>query len=104
MCAANILAFGAEPREYQEPCLMTPRGAGLHQYPLRGYAAFFSFAHLARCAAAILLRPAAEIVRFGVGVGLASFTFAHRAFCARLIFWRPAADMVPFLDLGRLTR
>jgi hypothetical protein len=53
--------------------------------PLYHYATLLTFAHLNRCAAAILLRPAAEIVRFG---------FAHRAFCARLIFLRPAADMV----------
>jgi len=32
----------------------------------RRYAARFTFAHLARCAAAIRLRPAAEIVRFGL--------------------------------------
>jgi hypothetical protein len=31
------------------------------------YAALFTFAHRARCAVAILLRPAAEIVRFGLG-------------------------------------
>jgi hypothetical protein len=34
------------------------------------YAAFFpalTFAHLARCAAAILFLPAADIVRFGFG-------------------------------------
>jgi hypothetical protein len=37
--------------------------------------------HLALCAAAIPLRPAAEIVRFGLAV----VVFAHRAFCARLI-------------------
>jgi hypothetical protein len=54
--------------------------------------ALFIFAHRARCAAAIRLRPAAEIVCFGV-----AFCFAHRAFCARLIFWRAAADMVPFV-------
>jgi len=29
--------------------------------------AAFTFAHLARCAAAILFLPAAEIVRFGFG-------------------------------------
>jgi hypothetical protein len=53
----------------------------------------FAFAHRARCAAAILLRPAADIVRFGLAV----LCFAHRAFCARLIFRRAAADMVLFL-------
>jgi hypothetical protein len=52
----------------------------------------FTFAHLARCAAAILLRPAAEIVRLAFGAW--PFDFAHRAFCAKLIFLRAAADMV----------
>jgi hypothetical protein len=60
------------------------------------YAAFFccafNFAHLARCAAAILLLPAAEIVRFGLGAR--PFVFAHRAFCAKLIFLRAEADRV----------
>ena len=63
-----------------------------------GYAAFFCliFAHLARWNAAIFLRAAADIVRFG----FTAFTpfddavFAHRAFCARLIFLRAAADRV----------
>jgi hypothetical protein len=50
----------------------------------------FTFAHRALGAAAILLRPAAEIVRFGVAV----FCFAQRAFCARLILLRAAADIV----------
>ena len=49
-------------------------------------------AHLAFCAAAILLRPAAEIVLFGFGA--CPFVFAHRAFCARLILRLPAADIV----------
>jgi hypothetical protein len=59
-----------------------------------GYAAFFCliFAHLARWNAAIFLRAAADIVRFG----FTAFTpfddagFAHRAFCAMLIFLRVA--------------
>ena len=60
------------------------------------YAAFFSrltFAHLALCAAAILLRPAAEIVRLGLTV-----LFAHRAFCAKLILLRAAGDKVCWRD------
>jgi len=61
----------------------------------RPYAAFFgtafTFAHLARCAAAILFRPAADIVRLGLPF---DFCFAQRAFCARLIFLRAAADKV----------
>jgi hypothetical protein len=58
------------------------------------YSARFTFAHRALCAAAIRLRPAAEIVRFGAAV----LCFAHRFFCARLILSRPAADIfrVPF--------
>jgi len=50
------------------------------------YAVFFAdftFAHLARCAAAILRRAAADIVRFlGIVTTFAfcpRFTFAHRA-------------------------
>jgi len=61
--------------------------------PSTDYATFvsrFTFAHRARCAAAILLLPAAEIVRFGLAV----LCFAHRAFCARLILLRAAADIV----------
>ena len=56
---------------------------------LRNYARF-TFAHLARCAAAIRFLPTAEIVCFGLAVRC----FAQRAFCARLIFRFPAADIV----------
>jgi hypothetical protein len=52
------------------------------------------FSHLALCAAAIRLRPAAEIVRFGLGAFPFTFCFAHLAFCARLILLRPASDIV----------
>ena len=55
---------------------------------------FAAFAHRALCAAAIRLRPAAEIVRFGFGARLFAFCFAHRAFCARLILRLPAADIL----------
>jgi hypothetical protein len=61
------------------------------------YAAFLcclTFAQRARCAAAILLRPARLIVR--TGVGTARLVFAHRAFCASEIFLRAAADSVRF--------
>jgi hypothetical protein len=68
-------------------------------------AAFFNFAQRARCAAAILFRPAAEIVR----VGFAEFTtwpvvvrFAQRAFCAKLIFFRAAALITLRSSLGAL--
>jgi len=53
----------------------------------------FSFAHLARWAAAILFLPAADIVRLGFTLPAWPF-FAQRAFCAKLIFLRAAADMV----------
>jgi hypothetical protein len=56
------------------------------------YAARFTFAHRALCAAAIRFLPAVEIVRFGFGA--CPFAFAQRAFCARLILRRPAADIV----------
>src|ERR1035438_1744604 len=68
----------------------------------RSYAAFFfaalNFAHLARCAAAILFRAAADIVLF-LGM-LTTFcfcsasprTFAHRALCAAAILALPAGD------------
>lgn len=64
----------------------------LTQFQVIVYAA--RFAHLARCAAAIRLRPAAEIVRFGFCV----LVFAQRAFCARLILRLPSADIfrIPF--------
>jgi|ERR1035441_1896203 hypothetical protein len=61
-----------------------------------------NFAHRARCAAAILFLPAAEIVRFGLGAR--PFAFAQRAFCARLIRLRPAADMVWLLPPPNLPR
>jgi len=54
------------------------------------YLLAFAFAHLALCAAAMRLRPAAEIILFG----LVAFCFAHRAFCARLILRRAAGDRV----------
>src|ERR1035437_9325982 len=53
------------------------------------YAAPSAFAPRPLCAAAIRLRPAAEMVLFGFAL-----CFAHRAFCARLILRRPAADIV----------
>jgi hypothetical protein len=55
----------------------------------------FTFAHLARCAAAIFRRAAADMVRL-TGTGPAAFAdrFAHRAFCARLMRLRAEADIV----------
>ena len=66
--------------------------------------AAFTFAHRARCAAAIFLRAAADRIRFfgiemTLGLRLFAFTFAHRAFCAAAILALPAADItlrVPF--------
>ena len=70
------------------------RSSGLYSRTA-SYAAFFSpalaFAQRARCAAAILLRPAAEIVRLGFDPFRA---IAHRFFCARLIRFRAEADNV----------
>ena len=55
-----------------------------------------TFAHRARCAAAIFRRAAADSVRLGLAVGASvpKVLLAHRAFCARLIFLRTAADNV----------
>jgi hypothetical protein len=72
----------------------------------RPYAAFFfaalTFAHLARCAAAIFLRDDADIVRFAgtepvvfAAGGCDPFRdFAQRNFCAMLIRFRAEADNV----------
>ena len=62
------------------------------------YAAALTRAHLARWAAAIFLRAAADIVRLGFGLAVVSLEarLAHRAFCARLIFLRAAAERVRF--------
>src|SRR5262249_25288857 len=63
-------------------------------------AAFFAaltFAHLARCAAAILFRAAGDSVRFFEVVGLLCafpFTLAHRALCAAAIRSLAAAESV----------
>ena len=62
--------------------------------------AAFIFAHRARCAAAILLRALADIVRF-LGIvttfafPLLVLAFAHRALCAAAILALPAADILP---------
>jgi len=63
----------------------------------------FTFAHLARCAAAIFRRTDRDIVRFtgaapvvfAAWAGCDSFrTLAHLAFCACAILRREAADMI----------
>src|ERR1019366_9118590 len=56
--------------------------------------AAFTFAHRARCAAAILFLPAADIVRLGFGAR--PLAFPHRARCARLIRLRANADTPRF--------
>jgi hypothetical protein len=57
-----------------------------------------TFAHLARCAAAILRRADADIVRllgFGeIGTTFFAFNFAQRALWAAAIFFRPEAEIV----------
>jgi hypothetical protein len=55
-----------------------------------------TFAHLARCAAAIFLLAAADNVRLGLTVVAKPLEvlFAQRAFCAKLIFFRAAAERV----------
>jgi hypothetical protein len=74
------------------------------------YAAFFAaltFAHRARCAAAILFLPAADMVclpRFDpIETTFPALTFAHRAFCARLIRLRAEADMMRLRPASWLT-
>jgi hypothetical protein len=69
------------------------------------YAAFFfpalTFAHRARCAAAIFLRADADMVRLAGAEPVTAFAgcdpfraFAHRARCASAIFLREAADTI----------
>jgi len=62
--------------------------------------AAFTFAHRARCAAAIFLRPAADIVRFlgivtTLPLSLWAFAFAHRVLWAAAILALPAAEIPP---------
>ena len=66
----------------------------LTQFQVIVYAARFTFAQRALCAAAIRLRPAAEMVLFGFAV----LILDQRAFCARLIARLPSVDIfrVPF--------
>jgi serine/threonine protein kinase len=70
------------------------------------YAAFFccfSLAHLARWKAAIFLRAAVDIVRFGFGATTLSADearFAQRARCAAAIFPRAAALILRRLSVG----
>ena len=63
----------------------------------------FSLAHLARWKAAIFLRAAVDIVRFGFGattLSLDEARLAQRALCAAAIFSRAAALTLCRLGLG----
>jgi hypothetical protein len=62
--------------------------------------ALLSLAHLARCAAAILRRDDADIVRFGVATLALPLTLAQRRLCAAAIFALPAALIFRRLRLG----
>jgi len=65
---------------------------------------FFDFAHLARCAAAIFLRAAGDIVRAlraAISTIFCPLTFAQRARCAAAIFRRADADMGFLARFGR---
>ena len=62
--------------------------------------AAFTFAHRARCAAAILFRAAVDSVRFfgivmTLGLPLVALTLAHRALWAAAILALPDADILP---------
>ncbi len=71
----------------------------LHEFFFIGHFSRFNFAHLARCAAAILRRADADIVRLGAAaldwpLSDDSLTFAHRALCACAIRRRAASETV----------
>jgi hypothetical protein len=73
-------------------------------------AAFFVFltlAHLALCAAAILRRADADIVRFALAIGMiffCLFAFAQRALWAAAILARPLAEIFRGGMIPRLVR
>lgn len=82
------------------------QGKGVERYFLNSvYLSGFlfaalTFAHRARCAAAILLRALADMDRFlgdltSFDFPLSVFTFAHRALWAAAILALPAADITP---------
>jgi hypothetical protein len=99
--------FGSEDRRERVPATTTRERDKIPlSFFLLGwydrYAAFFcclTFAQRARCAAAILLRPARLIVCTFVGAAV-RLVFAHRAFCASEIFRRAVADSVRFVPFG----
>jgi len=87
----------------ETPRLVLKSGHATAFFSLEAYAGFFAaftFSHRARCAAAIFLRAAADIVRFfGIVTTLPfplfAFTFAQRARWAAAILALPAADIPP---------
>ena len=85
---------------FQRRTEAAPQGGGVVYFLF----AFFHFAQRLRCAAAILLRADADMVRFtpaepvvfaAAVAGCEPFrTFFHLAFCARAILRRELADMM----------
>jgi hypothetical protein len=73
-------------------CMLVRTCLGVRTLPY--FFAALSFAHLARCAAAILRRADADLVRLALAAPALALAvlFAHRAFCVRLILLRADAD------------
>jgi len=114
VCRFNKIESNLDARRLLEPQLRVPVFSGeisgcgtespphLRNRPRCFYADFFcpalTFAHLARCAAAILFLPAADMVRLpsfdAIETTFCALTLAHRAFWARLMRLRAEADMV----------
>jgi hypothetical protein len=111
-CRLNKIAFKSRARRSPEPQLRgvasrerfldTERRGNLPRTRRRRLPKLLSspvyfvpaltFAHRARCAAAILFLPAADMVRLGFGAR--PFAFAHRACCASAILRREAEDTI----------
>ncbi|MGC2475859.1 MAG: hypothetical protein WA485_16070 [Candidatus Sulfotelmatobacter sp.] len=82
------------------PVISRQPGWRYFQFRQAVFFAAFTFAQRARCAAAILLRALADIVRFfgietTVAFPFSALTFAHLAFCAAAILALPASDIRP---------
>jgi hypothetical protein len=99
-----------DPDVHQQPNLLVlgqntnpPPKQRAQSQSRKHYAAFRTFAHLARWAAAIFFLAATDIVRFApvafctTACFVPAFTFAQRSRCAAAIRARPAADIVLFL-------
>jgi hypothetical protein len=90
-------------RKTGKPVAHSPQQVPQVAKPAYFFFAAFNFAHLARCAAAILFLPAADIVRLA-GAELVVLpadidyerprTLAHRARCARAILRRETEDTI----------